>query len=85
MENVKSLTFEQAKKVGVDVAIGSTNGHFVVGGEIKAVLPELGLFTTKGESVQVSHNHASLPQTTGFTIIQKVFSSADKRYQNSRD
>lgn len=87
MMNLKSLTFEQAAEVGTNVAITSTQGHYVVSpkGEVKAIAPDLGFFTTKGESVQVSHNHASLPQGNGFTIIQKVYSSADRRYQNSRD
>lgn len=81
----KEVAFEEAKKVGVNVALQSTSGHFIVGGDIKAINPEIGLFTTAGESKQVSHNHAILDQPTGFTIIQQVFSSADKRYNNSRD
>ena len=80
-----AISFEKAKAVGTNVALQSTSGHFIVGGDIKAINPEIGLFTTMGESKQVSHNHAVLDQPTGFTIIQQVFSSADKRYNNSRD
>ena len=80
-----AISFEKAKQIGTNVALQSTSGHFIVGGEVKAINPEIGLFTTSGESKQVSHNHAVLDQPTGFTIIQQVFSSADKRYNNSRD
>jgi hypothetical protein len=83
--NVAEIDFERAKQVGTNVALQSTSGHYIVGGEVKAINPEIGLFTTMGESKQVSHNHAILDQPTGFTIIQQVYSSEELRYNNSRD
>jgi len=79
------ITFQTAAKVGTNVSLESTSGHYVVGGTCTPVNKDIGFFLTEGESTQVSHNHASMPQPTGFTIVQQVYSSADKRYSNSRD
>jgi hypothetical protein len=79
------ITFEQAMKVGTNVSLQSSSGHYVVGGNITPIKEDVGFFLTEGESTQVSHNHAVMKQPPGFTVVQQVYSSADKRYANSRD
>lgn len=85
VQQSKKVSFSEASKTGVNVALESTTGHYIVGGEVTALIPEIGMFVTNGETKQVSHNHAVLEQPPGLTVIQQVYSNASQRYSNSRD